>query len=88
MVIAVEFVNFLTVLVQTSFSDIVMNFTALIIISEFNVHFFGAFKDENLKAAISDGGYSELLMVRRTTSPNANGVSNQDLMTADQSEKG
>mmetsp|Transcript_21678 Transcript_21678/g.29053 ORF Transcript_21678/g.29053 Transcript_21678/m.29053 type:complete len:251 (-) Transcript_21678:53-805(-) len=88
MVMAVEFVNFLAVLDQSSFSDIVMNFTALVIISEFDDYFFGAFKDEDLKAAITDGGYEQLLMVRRTSSRDARATLNQNLMTIDQCEKG
>ena len=83
MVMAVEIVNFLAVLDQTSFSDIVMNFTALVIISEFDYTFFGSFKDAELKSAISDEGYADLLMVRRTSSPNARSHSNQNLMTID-----
>ncbi len=52
MVVGVEFVNFLAVLDQSTFADIVMNFTALVIISEFDDFFFDAFKDDDLKAAM------------------------------------
>lgn len=48
-----------------------MSFTALVIISEFDDYFFSAFKDESLKAAISDSEYEELLMIRRTSSRDA-----------------
>lgn len=49
MVVGVEFVNFLAVLDQSTFSDIVMNFTALVIISEFDDFFFTTHKDTDLK---------------------------------------
>jgi len=76
MVVGVEFVNFLAVLDQTTFSDIVMNFTALVIISEFDDFFFNAFKDDELKACIESEHYEQLLMVRRTSSTDAKGASN------------
>ena len=42
MSVGVEFVNFLAVLDQTTFADMVMNFTALVIISEFDDFFYHA----------------------------------------------
>ena len=60
-----------------------MNFTALVIISEFDDYFFGSFKDAELKSVITDEGYQELLMIRRTSSPEATSRSNQNLMTID-----
>ena len=44
MVVGVEMVNFLAVLDQSNFADIVMNFTALVIISEFDDFFFNTFR--------------------------------------------
>ena len=52
MVVGVELVNFLAVLDQTTFMDIVMNFTALVIISEFDEFFFQAYRDDDLKDVI------------------------------------
>lgn len=70
MVVGVEMVNFLAVLDQTTFADMVMNFTALVIISEFDDFFFYAYRDADLKDAIlnKDDAYSNLLMIRRTSS--------------------
>ena len=89
MVVGVEIVNFLAVLDQTSFSEIVMNFTALVIISEFDDFFFNAYKDEDLKDAITNDGdvYKELLMIRRTSSIDAKPHSNQNIMTQEHCER-
>ena len=73
MVVGVELVNFLAVLDQSTFSDMVMNFTALVIISEFDDFFFSAYKDSDLKDVILNkaDAYSEILMIRRTSSRDA-----------------
>ena len=85
MVIGVEIVNFLAVLDQSTFSDIVMNFTALVIISEFDDFFYSTFDDSDLKNVCSntDSAYQNLLIIRRTSSSDANVESNQNLMTID-----
>lgn len=88
MVVGVEIVNFLAVLDQDTFSDIVMNFTALVIISEFDDFFYSTYDDSELKSVISDSDYANLLMIRRTSSVDATVESNQNLMTVDQCEKG
>lgn len=49
----------------------VMNFTALVIISEFDDFLFSSSNDSYLKSVITDDSYSELIMVRRTSSPDA-----------------
>lgn len=83
MVVGVEIVNFLAVLDQDTFSDIVMNFTALVIISEFDDFFYSTYDDSELKSVISDPDYANLLIIRRTSSVDATVESNQNLMTVD-----
>ena len=89
MVVGVELVNFLAVLDQSTFSDMVMNFTALVIISEFDDFFFSAYKDSDLKDVILNkaDAYSEILMIRRTSSRDAKLKLNQNLMAVDKCEK-
>ena len=51
----VEFVNLAVLLTNDTIMDIIMNFLALVIISDFDDYFFITVKDERMSLLISDG---------------------------------
>jgi hypothetical protein len=67
----VESVNFLAILTSFTVLDIVMNFLALVVISEFDDFFYEALRNEPLQDLITDPAFEELLMIERTTSRRA-----------------
>ena len=89
MVVGVEIVNILVLFALDSFSEIVTNFTALVIISEFDDFFFEASLDDETKAVVSGDkeAYAEMIMVRMTTSSDAKANTNQNLVTKEFFEK-
>lgn len=57
---------------STTVLNVVMNFLALVVISEFDDFFYGALgSTDSTKACLTDGCYAELLMIERTTSRRA-----------------
>jgi len=67
-----EFVNILTILYSTNIMSVVMNFLALVVISDFDDMFYGALRNESWKEFLSDSDtYGELLMIERTSSHRA-----------------
>jgi hypothetical protein len=71
-IIFIEFVNFLAILTSFTVLDVVMNFLALVVISEFDDFFYCSLRDEPLKELLIDPCFSELLMIERTSSRRAN----------------
>ena len=71
-IFVVEIVNVLAIMTSTQVLDVVMNFLALVVISEFDDFFYGALGNkEEAKAYLTDPVYCELLMIERTTSRRA-----------------
>lgn len=68
MIVVVESVNFLTILDSTSVLDIVMNFMALTIVSEFDDIVYGSLGDDKGKEVLHDERYESLFKITRTTS--------------------
>lgn len=67
-----EFVNILTILYSTNIMSVVMNFLALVVISDFDDMFYGGLRNESWKEFLSDSDtYGELLMIERTSSARA-----------------
>lgn len=83
--------NILVLFALDSFSEIVTNFTALVIISEFDDFFFEASLDDETKAVVVSGNkgnsYAEMIMVRVTSSQDAKAKMNQNLVTKEFFEK-
>jgi hypothetical protein len=71
-IIFIEFVNFLAILTSFTVLDVVMNFLALVVISEFDDFFYCSLRDEPLKELLIDPCFCELLMIERTSSRRAN----------------
>jgi len=55
--VSVEIVNVAVVLTNTTVMDTIMNFLALVIISDFDDYYFQTVKDEPLSKLISDGNF-------------------------------
>jgi hypothetical protein len=71
-IFVVELVNVLAIMTSTQVLDVVMNFLALVVISEFDDFFYAALGNkEEAKAFLTDPCYGELLMIERTTSRRA-----------------
>ena len=70
-IVLIEFVNFLAILTSFTTLDVVLNFLALCVISDFDDFFYGSLRDEPLKELLNDPCYEELLMIERTTSQRA-----------------
>jgi len=79
----VEMVNFLAILTSFTVLDIVMNFLALVVISEFDDFFYEALRNEPLQDLITDPAFEDLLMIERTTSRKAKIDIPEHEMTAD-----
>lgn len=72
MIMVVETVNVMAILSASTVLDIVMNFMALAIISEFDDTFYGALGDEDEgKKVLVEENFKELLKITRTTSKEA-----------------
>ena len=68
MIITVESVNFVSILTSSTILEVIMNFMALAIISEFDDFFYGALGNDPNKEIITDPAYEALFTIRRTTS--------------------
>ena len=55
--VSVELVNLAVILTNTTVMDTIMNFLALVIISDFDDYYFQTIKDEPLSKLISDGNF-------------------------------
>ena len=67
-VVAVELVNFVALITNTTVLDIVMNFLALVVIADFDDFFFSAVKDSELLDVITEDSYANFLIYQTTTS--------------------
>ena len=54
----IELVNFLAILSSYAVIDVVMNFLALVVISDFDDFFYAALRNEENKDLISDPAFS------------------------------
>ena len=74
-VIIVELVNFAALLTNFTIIEIIRNFLALVVISQFDEYFFSTVRNEPL-AEIVDGDdhYEEFLKIQRTTSNRASRI--------------
>jgi hypothetical protein len=70
-IILIEFVNFLAILTSFTVLDVVMNFLALVVISEFDDFFYCSLRDEPLKELLIDPCFCNLLVIERTSSRRA-----------------
>lgn len=72
MIFVVETVNFITILTSNSMGDIVKDFMALAIISEFDDFFYGALGDDENKTFLENkDDFEDMFVVKRTTSSRA-----------------
>ena len=63
-----ESINILAILYSTDVMSVVMNFLALVVISDFDDFFYSGLRNETWKNFLTDETYSELLMITRTSS--------------------
>ena len=70
-IILIEFVNFLAILTSFTVLDVVMNFLALVVISEFDDFFYCSLRDEPLKELLIEPCFCNLLVIERTSSRRA-----------------
>lgn len=70
-IMLIEFVNFLAILTSFTVLDVVMNFLALVVISEFDDFFYCSLRDEPLKELLIDPCFCNLLVIERTSSRRA-----------------
>ena len=77
----IESVNFLAILTSYAVIDVVMNFLALCIISDFDDFFYATLRDEPNKDLITDPNFSSLVMIERTSSRRAIEQRPEHLMT-------
>ena len=66
--VCVELCNFVVIVTSIEIIDIVMNFMALVVISEFGQYFYSAYTEKELKAVIIDKKYENFLIIQTTTS--------------------
>ena len=66
--------NFLALLTNFEVIDIVMDFLALVVISEFDDFFFNAIVNKEMTEVIESNAYKELLVWQTTTSYNARNI--------------
>lgn len=67
-----EMINILAILYSTDVMSVVMNFLALVVISDFDDFFYGGLRNESWKEFLTDQAtYGELLMIQRTSSTRA-----------------
>ena len=77
-VIIVELVNFAALLTNFTIIEIIRNFLALVVISQFDEYFFGAIQNDPLADFIGgDDHYKEFLKIQRTTSYSAVRIKNR-----------
>ena len=67
-VVVVEIVNIVVILTNDAVLDIVMNFMALVVISDFGQFFYSAFKHDTWKSIINSEAYEDMLKIQTTTS--------------------
>ena len=67
-IVAVELLNLLIILMDTSILDIVMNHMAIVVISQFGNFFYMASSEKKWKEVIIDSKFGEYLMIQTTTS--------------------
>lgn len=72
MIITVEIVNFFAIMKSTTIADVVMNFMALAVVSEFDDAFYSALGDDPMKDMITEAAFDDLFTVKTTTSSEAN----------------
>ena len=68
MIVTVECVNFVAILTSSTILNVIMNFMALAIISEFDDFFYSALGNDPNKEVLTDPAYEDLFTIRRTTS--------------------
>lgn len=72
MIFIVEIVNFISILTSTSMQDIVQDFMALAVISEFDDLFYGALGDDENKTFLEEASdFEDLFLITKTTSKHA-----------------
>ena len=67
-IMAVELVNLLVILMETSIVEIVMNHMAIVVISQFGNFFYMASSEREWKEVITDSKFEKYLMIQTTTS--------------------
>lgn len=71
MILVVESVNFLALLSANTVLDVVMNFMALTIISEFDDTFYNSLGGDKGKEVLEEDCYESIFKITRTTSQDA-----------------
>ena len=64
----IEVVNFFVILTSSTFLEVVMNFMALAIISDFDNAFYDSLGDDENKILVEDPSFEHLYEITRTTS--------------------
>ncbi len=67
----VEIVNFIAIMSSGTVVNVVMNFLALVVISEFDDFFYQALGEDDCKIYLSDPAFGEVVKIERTTSSRA-----------------
>ena len=67
--IFIEFVNFFNLLQTTDLFELLRDFTALLIVADFDILLYGSLKDEVMKLLLTDENFKTVcLQISRTTS--------------------
>ena len=67
--IFIEFVNFFNLLQTTDLFELLRDFTALLIVADFDILLYGSLKDEVMKLLLTDENFKNVcLQISRTTS--------------------
>ena len=64
----VEICNYVVILSNVDIIEIVMNFMALVVISEFGTYFYNAYTEQEWKDVITDPKYENFFIIQTTTS--------------------
>ena len=66
-IMSVEVANMIVILIQHSIIEIVMNFMAIVVISQFGNFFYMTSADNKWKDIITDKKYKQMLIIQTTT---------------------
>jgi hypothetical protein len=70
-IVCVEIVNFIAIMSSQTVVNVVMNFLALVVISEFDDFFYQALGDDDCKIFLQDPSFADIVKIERTTSSRA-----------------
>ena len=69
-IVSVELINFIAIMSSQSITNVVMNFLALVVISEFDDYFYQALNSED-SIYFTDPAFADVVKIERTTSRRA-----------------